>query len=212
MTCPQCRGLEWLFDEKAATQDLRAYRKKGPSKTTRLLLAALQKESIEGLTLLDIGGGVGAIQHELLQNGLRQATHVDASAAYLAVAEAEAQRQGHAERVSYHFGNFVDLAPELETADIITLDRAICCYPDMAALVGLSAPKAKRLYGLVYPRDTWWMRLAGRLLNGLFWLQRTPYRFFVHPTARVEAIVLANGLTRHENRQTFLWQIAVYRR
>ena len=212
MTCPQCRGLEWLFDEKAANQDLKTYRRKGPSKPTRLLLEALQTAGVKGATLLDIGGGVGTIQHELLQHGLSRATHVDASPAYLAVAEAEAQRQGHAERVSYHRGDFVELAPQLESADIITLDRVICCYPDVAALVGLSAQKTTGLYGLVYPRDSWWMRLGARLLNGFFWVQRTPYRFFVHPAAEVEAVMRDNGLTRHAYRQTFLWQIVVYRR
>ena len=212
MTCPQCRGLEQLFDEKTAAQDLKAYRKKGPSKTTRLLLAALKSAGVEGATVLDIGGGVGAIQHDLLQAGAGRAIHVDASTAYLDAAKNEAEQQGHAERVEYHFGNFVDLAPDLAAADIVTLDRAICCYPDMPALVGLSAGKARRLYGLVYPRDTWWMRLGSRLLNGFLWLQRTPYRFFVHSRQDVEAVVRESGLTRHYYHQTFLWRIAVYRR
>ena len=35
--------------------------------------------------------------------------------------------------------------------DILTLDRVICCYPDMQKLVGLSAKRARKLYGLIYP-------------------------------------------------------------
>ena len=111
MSCPQCQGHEHLFDQKTASQELKNYRKKGPSKSTRLLIEALTASSLKGMTLLDIGGGIGAIQHELLKLGLRHATSVDASVAYLEAAKDEAQRQGHADRVSYHYGDFVALAP-----------------------------------------------------------------------------------------------------
>ena len=111
-----------------------------------------------GATLLDIGGGVGVAQLDLLSAGLRSATDVDASSAYLDVAREEAQRRGYSERVSYRHGDLVALAPEIEPADIVTLDRVICCYHDMPALVRASAAKARRLYGLVYPHDAWWTR------------------------------------------------------
>ena len=45
------------------------------------------------------------------------------------------------------------MSDEIEAADVVTLDRVICCYPDMEALVGRSAERALRLYGLVHPRD-----------------------------------------------------------
>ena len=65
----QCQGMETFFDNKTAVGDLKAYRKKGPSKTTRMLIDALKAQGVEDMTLLDIGGGVGAIQHELLNSG-----------------------------------------------------------------------------------------------------------------------------------------------
>jgi len=212
MNCCQCQGMETLFDDKTATNDLKAYRKKGPSKTTRMLIDALKAQGVEDMTLLDIGGGVGVIQHELLNSGAGSATGVDASAAYIEAAKQEAGRQGHAEQVSYHHGNFVDFAPNLEQADIVTLDRAICCYHDMPALVGLSSQKAGKLYGVVYPRDTWWIKIAIIILNFGLWLRRNPFRVFVHPTKAVEAVVRGNGLKRRFYRQTFLWQVVVYGR
>jgi hypothetical protein len=82
----------------------------------------------------------------------------------------------------------------------------------MPTLVGLSADKAEKLYGLVYPKDTWWMKGAAKAMNFVFWLQRTPYRFFIHPSPAVESIVQAKGLQRIFYKRTFLWQVVVYGR
>lgn len=212
MDCCQCQAIESLFDRKKADQELKQYRRSGPRKTTRILLDALMAEDIEGMTLLDIGGGIGVVQHELLTAGAKSATNVDAATAYIAVAKEEAERRGHADRVSHHYGNFVDLAPGIPPADIVTLDRVICCYHDMRSLVGLSAERAQKLYGVVYPRDTWWMKAGMRVMNLMMWTFRSPFRGFVHPTASVEAIVRQAGFTRRFHHAGFIWQVAVYGR
>jgi len=91
--CRQCEGLENVFDDGTAKSDLESYRREGPAKTTRLLLDHLRGAGVDGLTLLDIGGGVGAIQHELVASGVRATVDVDASRAYLAAARSEAARR-----------------------------------------------------------------------------------------------------------------------
>lgn len=213
MSCCQCQGIEALFNDKTATRELNDYRQNGPGKTTRWLIEALKAEEGDDLTLLDIGGGIGAIQHELLGAKVStKATHIDASTAYIAAAKQEAERQGHADRITYRHGDFVELAPEISAADIVTLDRVICCYPDMPALVGLSSERAGKFYGVVLPRDTWWTRLGGHLFNFVWWLIRHPYRFFVHPIDAVEAVLRQNGLERRFYRKSFLWYVAVYSR
>lgn len=212
MECCQCRGIESLFNKKEAARSRLAYQRHGPSKSTRILLDALRQEGVEGATLLDVGGGVGAVQLELLASGVRAATDVDASSAYIEEARAEAERRGYAGRIAYHFGNFVDLAPTVEPADIVTLDRAICCYPDMPALVGASVARAQRLYGLVYPRDTWWVRGGLALVNFALGLWRTPFRVFAHPSQAVDAIVRAAGLSPRFHRNVGVWQVVVYAR
>jgi predicted TPR repeat methyltransferase len=214
MDCCQCKGIESLFNEKEARNKLNAYRKDGPAKTTHMLIEALKglAQGIEGMTLLDIGGGVGAIQHELLRAGVERATGVEASTAYLKAAQQEAQREGHADRVSYHHANFVDIAPQTPPADIVTLDRVICCYHDMQALVGLSVAKAGRLYGLVYLRDTWWIRAAISIENLYFRVVRNPYRSFVHPTRAVDSLVRDNGLEQRFYKTSGPWQVVVYAR
>ncbi|MFQ5859762.1 MAG: hypothetical protein ACE5LU_29555, partial [Anaerolineae bacterium] len=150
--------------------------------------------------------------HALLRAGASTAINIDASPAYLEAAEEEAERQGFADRVTSHAGDFVDLAPEIPPADVVTLDRVICCYHDMEALVGLSSARARRLYGLIYPRDTWWVKMAGPIANFYFWLRRNPFRIFFHPTEAVEAVLRSNGLERRFCRKTFVWQVVVYGR
>jgi len=213
MACPQCCGIERVFDQKTAERELSRYRRKGPEGSTRLLIDALRAGGVEGLSLLDIGGGVGVIQHELFKAGIKAATDVDASSSYLAAARSEAERLGHAGLTAFHHGNFVELAAEIGSADIVTLDRVICCYPDMQALVSLSADRARRVYAVVFPRDGWLMDLASFFGNLMLRLSRNQFRFFVHPTAQIEAILGARGFERRSYRtHGLIWQVIVFAR
>jgi hypothetical protein len=94
----------------------------------------------------------------------------------------------------------------------VTLDRVVCCYPDYHDLVGLSSARAKKLYGLVYPRDTWLSRLGVKVLGFYFKLAKSSYRPFVHPTQSVDAIVRGQGFQRKFYGQTMIWQVVVYER
>jgi magnesium-protoporphyrin O-methyltransferase len=212
MSCPHCQGLESLFNQRQARNDLKAYRKRGPSKATGILLVALRAAGIEGATLLDIGGGVGVIQLDLMHAGVARAVDVDASTAYLAAAREEAERAGFGSQVTYQHGDFVELAPTIDMADIVTLDRVVCCYPDMPALVGLSAARARRLYGVIYPRDAWWTRWGAAAVNLAMRVRRVPYRFYVHAPSAVGAQAQSAGLEPHFRRVLGVWQVEVFRR
>lgn len=211
MSC-QCAGIESQFDAKTARHDLRRYRRRGPRGTTRVLLAALREAGVRGATVLDVGGGVGVIHHELLDGGAARATHVDASSSYLAAARDEAERRGHGGQVEFRYGNFVDLAPAIPDADVVTLDRVICCFDDMRALVTASATHARRLYGLVYPTDNWFVRLGGPAVNLLLRLRGSCFRTFIHRTADVDRVVREAGLTRVFAKRGVAWQVVVFRR
>lgn len=201
-----------LFDEPRARRDLEAYRRKGAEGVTRRLVEALLAEGVEGATLLDIGGGIGVIQHELLAAGASTSLDVEASQAFLAAAQLEAERRGFGARALHRYGDFVELADEVEPADIVTLDRVICCYGDMPALVGRSAERARRLYALVYPVDRWWIRLVAGIGNSCLRLFRQSFRFHVHRTRVVDALVRSHGFERRVHRPGVLWQMTVYRR
>jgi hypothetical protein len=213
MSSCQCEGIESRFDAAYATQKLERYRRAGPDATTRVLLDALRREGVHGMTLLDIGGGVGAVQHELLQSGVTSVVEVEASAAYQDACRQESERRGHAGRIEHRLGDFGSLANAIEPADIVTLDRAVCCWPDMPGLVRPSAARARRLYGLVYPRDDWWVRIGWRSFSRLRLLARSnPMRVFVHRTRDVEAIVREEGLVRRSRRTMGVWQVVVFAR
>jgi 2-polyprenyl-3-methyl-5-hydroxy-6-metoxy-1,4-benzoquinol methylase len=212
MSCSQCVGIEDHFDQKKATEELQKYRNEGPVKTTRMLIDALIAEGISEMTLLDIGGGIGALQHELLKAGVSSCINVEASKAYIKATKEEAERQGHADCIDHIHGDFIDLAEDLPQCDIVTLDRVICCYHDVQGLVEKSSALARRVYCLVYPFDRWSARIGGALENLSHRLHRSPFRFFVHPPKIVEEIVRNNGFERRFYREAGMWQIAVYGR
>jgi hypothetical protein len=210
--CQRQTGGANTFGEREARAELKRYRKKGPSKATRILLDALVREGVKGQTLLDIGGGVGMISFELLKSGVTSSTQVDASPAYVFAARTAADEQGVADRFAGREGDFVALAGDTPAAGVVTLDRAICCYPDMPALVGRSAAKATRLYGAVYPRDTWWARSVGAAINLTARLLRNPLRFFVYRTSAVDAVIREHGLAPRFHYNAGFWQVVVYAR
>ncbi len=203
------------FSEKSAKRDLAAYRRNGPDETTRWLIEGLRggpAGDVAGLTVLDVGAGIGAVHLALLEAGATAATDVDGSPAYIAVARTEAERAGLADRIRYESGDFVARSRDVEAADLVALDRVVCCYPDFRALVGLSAAHAIRRYGLVYPRDRWWIRAGSATVNGVLRALRQRTRFYVHRTADVEAILAAAGFVRSFQRRKVFWQVAVFER
>ena len=208
--CPCTVGNE--FGDATARSELRSYRKSGPPKTTRWLLDGLRGDGIAGLTVLDIGAGVGAAHLELLKIGAASAVDVDGSPAFVSVAREEAGRQGVSDRVSYQVGDFVALAPSIAPADLVVLDRVVCCYPDMPALVRQSVARARLRYGLVYPRDSLWIRAGSAFVNGAARLARRRLRIHIHRTADVDGTVRAAGFVPSFARSNIYWQVAVYER
>lgn len=210
MSCCDAPAWACQFDQKSASRNLRDYRTHGPAATTQALIDALLRAGVAQRTLLDIGGGVGAIQYELLEAGAREALSVEVSAAYLDAAKSEAERRGLSGRVRFQRGDFVELAPQLPAADIVTLDRVVCCYARMEPLVRLSAERCRRLYGLVYPRDRWLVRTVIRVQNLFRGLWRNPFRSFVHPVDTMDALIRSLGFTLRNKVRTFVWEVAVY--
>jgi len=210
MSCSQCRGIASFFDEKVAAREYRGYLKKGPGKTTRMLIEGIRAEGFRAISLLDIGGGIGAIQHALVGDCLVEGTSVDASPAYLETARSEAQREGYVDKMVYRQGDFVTLAPEIRQADVVALDRVICCYDDMSQLVRASASKAKQRYGLVFPRVNWLTRIGFPVVNLILRFRRSPFRIFLHAPDTVESILLDQGFVLRLHRCTLLWQVRLY--
>jgi 2-polyprenyl-3-methyl-5-hydroxy-6-metoxy-1,4-benzoquinol methylase len=201
------------YDEKVAAADVSRYRKSGPRPWTRTLIEAVKAEGVADATLLDIGGGIGVIQHELLDSGAARAANVEASSAYLSAARSESDRRGHVGRVTYHHGDFVDLAESILPADIVTLDRVLNVYPDWERLASLSAERAQRLYGVVIPRDTPFVRLVISAINLVLRMRRQRVRAAVVSIEGLERILRQGGLSRSFAATVGpAWQVVLYRR
>jgi SAM-dependent methyltransferase len=201
-----------IFDGASAEADLQRYRRHGPDRTTRLLLEMIRARGVRDASVLDIGGGIGVVDHELLREGARGVVLVDGSAPSLEAARDEGRRQSHLDRLELVHGDFVSQAEAIEPADIVTLDRVVCCYPDMLSLVRLSASRARALYGLVLPRDRSIIRWGLRLMNVWFRIRGLTYRAFAHSNAHVDVIVEEAGLRPASEAHTFFWRVVLYDR
>jgi SAM-dependent methyltransferase len=211
-SCCSTRAIADQFGRETAQEELQRYRSDGPLPTTRALVDALVRQSIADADLLDVGAGVGAIHHELLDHGATRATHVDISPDYVDAAREESARRGQVDRVRFVVGDFVEVAATLDAADVVTLDRVICCYPEMEQLVARSAEKARRLYGAVYPRDRWWTRIGIVAMNAMKRLRGSAFRSYLHSPEAIDALLRRLGLERRSVQRTWFWEVVVYRR
>jgi SAM-dependent methyltransferase len=211
---PRCcePDFERIFDESEAASDLRSWERDGLPDSTAKLIDALRSEGVEGAAVIDIGAGVGMVHLELLAAGAASAIDVDASSAYLATARAEAERRGVGDRVTYLHGNAVDLAPSLPRADIVTLDRVICCYPDLRALLAAATSPQPRLIGLVHPSDPWWVRAPAAVLNALSGLLRRRDDFYIHRQREIDGLLREAGYGQLHKGGSRVWRVAIYGR
>jgi magnesium-protoporphyrin O-methyltransferase len=212
MPCNCCEITDSAFSEKEAKSQLRDYQRKGPPKQTRFLLDAIRSLHLKNADLLDIGGGIGAIHHELLEDVASTATHVDASSAYLKEAKNETARLGHTDRVKFIHADFTDVEANLPKADVVTLDRVVCCYPDYNRLLGAAAGHSRRALALTYPRETWYLRIAWHVMNFFQSLRKDPFRVFLHPISEMDALLRREGFQRVTLHRLFVWEMALYQR
>ena len=202
-TC--CKPSEYrrFFNRKFARNDLRRYRRRGLSGTEQDLVTLCGK--VEGASVLEVGGGVGALQLELLEAGAAYATNVELSSGY---EEASAELFG-GRAVERIVGDFV--AVDVPPADIVLLHRVVCCYPDADALVGKAAACTEQRLGLTLPQQRRWIGWGLGAVNLWLRLSRCGFRTYHHPFARVEAAAAADGLRLAGRiRRGLLWESAVF--
>src|SRR5262245_15521639 len=213
--CSGCTGYpaaERQFGSAVARHDLDRYRRKGPDATSRVLLHSVTSSLRRGDSLLDIGGGVGVLSFELLSCGLRHATLVDASPAYLDAARSEAERRGLTPQLSCVTGDVVHVDGSIDAADLVTMHRVVCCYPDWTALLGRATTLSGRLLALSYPRDKWYVHGWQGFANLWRRVRGDQVRRFTHPASAMEDYIAAAGFDRVSRRQTRVWCVDVYAR
>jgi magnesium-protoporphyrin O-methyltransferase len=209
--CCSASDYRRLFNRRYAARDARRYRSHGLTGTSRDLVELAG--DVQGASVLDIGGGVGAIELELLASGAERATNVELSAAYEDEAERLLTERGFAHRVDRRIGDFVAESGAIERHDIVVMHRVVCCYPDVDSLVGAAAAHTERRLLLTYPQERKWMRLGLRVINLWLRLTRCGFRTYAHPVSQIDSAAEAEGL-RLERREGhgLLWESAAFAR
>ena len=203
-TC--CKPSEYrrFFNRKFARRDLDRYRRKGLLATERDLVTLCH--DVEGATVLEVGGGIGALQLALLEAGAVHATNVELSGGY---EEAAAELFAGRSDVERRVGDFV--AEDVPEHDIVLMHRVVCCYPDVETLVGAGATHARRRLALTYPQERRWIGWGLSVVNLWLRLSGCGFRTYQHPFARIAAA--ATGMQLEERRaRGLVWESAVFAR
>ncbi len=199
-----------FFNTKEASRRLRNYRRRGLDPMAAGIVDYLKTQNIAGADLLEVGGGVGDLQVELLKAGVASAISIELSDAYEDVAVQLAEDEGFADRMTRQFGDFVELQNELETADIVVLNRVVCCYPFMERMMNAAVAKSGKHLGLVFPRGRWWTRSFFWLGNTYWAVRSCDFRAFVHPPDEIEKVATNNGMVVRHRSNDLSWQAVVF--
>jgi Methyltransferase domain len=209
--CCSGHSYDEFFTEKTAQKDARSYRRRGLDATARQIVGFVARKGARGATLLDVGGGVGALGLELLKAGAERAVTVELSPAYDEEARRLAREAGAEDRVERRVLDIAE-GDGLPQADIVVMHRVVCCYPDYDALLGAAAGRAGRLFAFSFPRRVWWTRAGSRLLNVFLRLRGCGFRSFVHPPEKLVAAAERHGLQLVYEHDGDLWRIAGFER
>lgn len=197
------------FTAARAAKELEVYRKGRLGPTTRLLRDGVIDLGLNHGSLLDIGGGVGALTFELLERGIARAVMAEASTAYATAAKGEALRRGHSESATIVQGDLLELSNELPTASLVTLDRVVCCYPSYEPMLEEASRHAEGSLALSYPRDRWFARAATWLENAKR-TRTSGFRTFVHRPLAMQQVIERAGFELARRRTTSMWAVDVY--
>jgi SAM-dependent methyltransferase len=212
MPC-SCCGFEHTadlhFTQAKAAKELQQYRQKGPGRTTRLLLDGLTKAGLAGGSLLDVGAGIGALTLEMIKRGTRNAFVVDASSSYLTAASEEATRVLPRAPIQFVHGDFVSVGDQLPAADVVALDRVICCYPLYAPLLTQALRHAQHGFAYSYPRDRWYVKAVVWLEN-VIRSRKSSFRTFVHPETQMKRLIEDAGFELVTRDSTIAWSADVF--
>jgi magnesium-protoporphyrin O-methyltransferase len=182
--CCKPKGYRQIFSEKNAAGEAKKYRRKGLDRTSKRIFDFIRERGAEGKTLLEVGGGIGAIEIELLKAGMARAINVELTPTYETAARELLAEAGLTDHVERRVMDFAQSGPEVETADVVVMNRVICCYSDMPKLAGAAADRTRGLLVMTFPNRRWWTRVGLTVANLGFRVTRLQFRVFLHLNER----------------------------
>ncbi len=190
----------------------RRFRKHGLERVQKMMLQGVRTEPVRDKEILDIGCGVGALHLTLLKEGAARATGVDISEGMIENAKKLSDSLGVAQRAAYVVGDFVEVAESIQEADITLLDKSVCCYEDIDALIRTSTAKTKRVYGLSHPKQNLFMEFAFKSHIALAKIFKWKFHPFWHDWQKLKADIQRVGFEPICSTSTPMWQVLVFRR
>ena len=200
------------FFSRYSAMYARRFRKHGLERVQKLLLQGVRCEQVREKEILDIGCGVGALHLTLLKEGAARATGVDISEGMIERARKFSIDLGIADRAAYVVGDFVEVAEAIRDSDVTLLDKSVCCYEDIDALVRTSTAKTKKLYALSHPRQNFFMKFAFKSHIALARLFRWKFHPFWHDWKKLRENIQNLGFVLIYSNATPMWQVLVFRR
>jgi predicted TPR repeat methyltransferase len=198
------------FDERVKKYEGR--QREGLPEETRTILEALNKQGVAGKSLLEIGFGVGGLTFELLRLGVSKAEGVDLSPEMVARARDAASRMGYSAKSTFEVGDGAEA--ELPKADIVVLDKVMCCYPVLEPLLNNTLSACNSLYGFSVPNDTGVWRLLLRVFYSFekfnLWLRGCGAYTYMHSTDAMNSILIQHGFRRVFEKGVGPWLVRVY--
>ena len=188
----------------------RRYRRKGLDHNQLQLVRELESMGLDGLTLLEVGCGVGALHQTLLEKGALTATGIDLAPRMLQLAESRAKKHKLEQRTQYRLGDFVEMSESLDTVEVTVLDKVVCCYPAPKELIRATLDCTSRVIALTYPRKHLLGEICNKIFNFGFWLFRSDFRSFIHEPRLVQESIEAGGFKRVFDRDSPMWHTQVY--
>lgn len=209
--CCNPSGYGSIFGDKKARRDLRKYDRKGIDRTSTRAVNYLASRGLEGRSVLEVGGGIGALSVELLKAGADRAVNVELSPEYEGVATFLLEREGLANKVQRRLGDFVDVGTDLEADDVV-MNRVICCYADMRRLMGVALDSSRRFVAASYPRYRLGLRIAFGLANFYCRMRGIEFSPVLHSPNDIEAAARNAGFRVVFQAQDFIWRGTVFER
>jgi magnesium-protoporphyrin O-methyltransferase len=197
-----------LFNQRFAHRLANRYRKRGLDPTARTMVQFLGGLGIEDATVLEIGGGVGELEVELLKQGAAHALNLELSPAYQQPARTLATQAGVQGRLDWRLHDLAADPGAVEPADLVVLHRVVCCYPDYQRLLAAAADHARRALVFSYPPRNLLSRAFYAVFNLVMRLTRSSCRGFAHPLVAMLTVLEDHGLRRTFQRRSRIWQVA----
>jgi len=212
MSCCTPAGYRTIFGSKTAEREARRYRRRGLPGSARWLVHTLTTAGVKGRSVLEVGGGVGGLQIELLEAGADRSTNVEIIDTYERAAEALIAERDLGGRVERRIDDFAAAAAETPPADLVILHRVICCYPDAHVLIDAACGHAHERVAITIPRESAWIRVGLGVMNAWLRMRRIEFRSYVHPREPMLEVAAWRGFRMAERHHGVVWQSFVLER